>query len=121
MDERKRKAVICLSGGLDSTSLLLHLLAQDSQVFGISFHYGQKHAIELQFLQRNLSYLKERGLSVAHQSIDLSTLGQIYHSALLNDGWDVPHGHYEQPNMKRRWCPIAMRFSHRLRMGMPGH
>ena len=99
------KAVVCLSGGLDSTSLLLHLLSQGVEVFGLSFHYGQKHAIELEFLQRNLDYLRQHGHSVSHHGVDLSSLGEIYHSALLNEDWQVPEGHYEQPNMQETVVP----------------
>ena len=38
---------MALSGGMDSTSLLLHLLREGYEVTAISFNYGQKHMVEL--------------------------------------------------------------------------
>ncbi len=99
------QAVISLSGGMDSTSLLLHLLARECRVFAVSFDYGQKHRLELQRLQANLAYLAQRGLAVPHTTVHLSEVGQLFHSALLNDDWDVPQGHYEQENMKETVVP----------------
>lgn len=98
-------AVLCLSGGMDSTSLLLHLLAAGKQVYAMSLDYGQKHKIELECLQRNLEYLAEHGLKVPHHVLDLSGLGSLYHSALTNEGWDVPQGFYAQENMKQTVVP----------------
>ena len=42
------KAVLSLSGGMDSSSLLLHLLAKGYQVTALGFDYGQKHKVELE-------------------------------------------------------------------------
>ena len=99
------QAVLCLSGGLDSTSLLLHLLATGHQVHAISFDYGQKHRIELDRLGNNLRYLQEAGYPIAHQVLDVSGLGKVFHSALTNEQWDVPHGFYAQENMKQTVVP----------------
>jgi len=98
-------AVVCLSGGMDSTSLMLHLLAKGCQVYGLSFDYGQKHKIELERLKANLEYLKSNGHSVAWNTLDMSQLGQLYHSSLTNSDWEIPQGHYEQDNMKATVVP----------------
>lgn len=100
-----KPAVICLSGGMDSTSLLLHLLARKRTVFGISFNYGQKHAIELQRLQANLAYLRDSGFDVDWQLVDLTSLKQMLHSALTDPDWSVPEGYYESENMKQTVVP----------------
>ena len=43
-----KEAVLSISGGLDSTALLVHLLDKDyDRVHVISFYYGQKNEIEL--------------------------------------------------------------------------
>ena len=42
-----KQAVLSLSGGMDSSTVLLHLLANDYEVTAVSFNYGQKHNIEL--------------------------------------------------------------------------
>lgn len=90
---------------MDSTSLLMHSLAQNREVYGLSFDYGQKHKIELLRLAANLQYLRENGFNVNWELIDLSKLGSIFHSALTNDDWQVPQGHYEQDNMKQTVVP----------------
>ena len=51
--QNKKIAVVSLSGGMDSTCLLIHLLANEYEVHGVSFDYGQKHKIELQRLEQN--------------------------------------------------------------------
>lgn len=98
-------AVICLSGGLDSTSLLLHLLAQGRSVYGLSFDYGQKHKLELQRLQGNLGYLRKQGHLIEWKLVDLSSISCLLYSSLTNDDWEVPTGHYESENMKQTVVP----------------
>ena len=100
-----QKAVVCLSGGMDSTSLLIRLLAERREVFALSFDYGQKHRLELERLSANLEYLRSRGLEVSWELIDISKLGKLFHSALTDSNWQVPKGHYEQENMKQTVVP----------------
>ncbi|MDN5848488.1 MAG: 7-cyano-7-deazaguanine synthase QueC [Nitrococcus sp.] len=47
MNEDKPRAVVLLSGGLDSTTTLAIAQAQDYSCFALSFDYGQRHAAEL--------------------------------------------------------------------------
>lgn len=103
--ELKPPAVLCLSGGMDSTSLLLRLLAEGHHVYALSLDYGQKHRIELAKLSDNLDYFRQRELAVSHANVDLSDLGPLYHSALISDDWSVPQGFYEQDNMKATVVP----------------
>jgi 7-cyano-7-deazaguanine synthase len=105
MNETPQRAVICLSGGMDSTSLLLRLLAQGREVFGLSFDYGQKHRIELERLSANLEYLRQHELAVHWELLDVSRLGRLFHSALTSSNWQVPKGHYKQENMKQTVVP----------------
>ena len=104
-DKPASKTVVSLSGGMDSTGLLMHLLAQDCEVFGISFNYGQKHILELERLEANIAYLKTQNIHVHHDSVDLSILGTLYSSALTDPDWKIPEGHYEQDNMKQTVVP----------------
>ncbi len=90
---------------MDSTSLLMRLLAEDRKVYGISFDYGQKHHIELDRLSENLSYLRANGFEFGWELIDISKLGKLFHSALTDSNWQVPKGHYEQENMKQTVVP----------------
>ena len=55
-----KRAVMALSGGMDSTSLLIHLLANNYDVDCISFRYGQKHVIEIEKADKNIHYLSKR-------------------------------------------------------------
>ena len=45
---KNKYAVISLSGGMDSSTLLLRLLSENFQVVALSFDYGQKHKVELE-------------------------------------------------------------------------
>ena len=99
------RAVISLSGGMDSTGLLLHFLNAGYKVSALSFNYGQKHNIELQRAEANIQYLREKGQVVDHEIIDVSQIGSLFTSALVSNDIDVPEGHYEQDNMKATVVP----------------
>jgi len=101
----KKQAVLSLSGGMDSSTLLLHLLSTKYEVTALSFDYGQKHSIELERAKQLVEYLKQNGQSVTHQVIKLDGLSQLLNSALVTGGADVPEGHYEQDNMKATVVP----------------
>ena len=58
------RAVMALSGGMDSTGLLMRLLADGYEVSCLSFDYGQKHSIELERAKENISYLSQNGIHV---------------------------------------------------------
>ena len=110
----RKQAVLSLSGGMDSSTLLLHLLANDYDVTALSFDYGQKHRVELERAQSLVAYVNERNCgcggkpiygNVKHQIIKLDGLVQLLNSALVEGGQDVPEGHYEQANMKETVVP----------------
>ena len=100
-----KKAVLSLSGGMDSSSLLLHLLANGYEVTALGFDYGQKHKVELERATELVQYLKENNQPVTHQIIKLDGLSQLLNSSLVEGGKDVPEGHYEQDNMKDTVVP----------------
>jgi 7-cyano-7-deazaguanine synthase len=94
-----RIAVLSASGGLDSTSLLLNLLAEGFWPHLVSFRYGQKHALELDFLGRNIEALRALGHRIEWRTVDLSDLAGMLRSSLIVGGSEVPEGYYEEPNM----------------------
>ena len=99
------RAVMALSGGMDSTALLCRLLADGYEVSCISYDYGQKHIIEIERAKANIAYLSTKGISLEHKIVDLSGVMGIFHSALTNDDIDVPEGHYEEEQMKATVVP----------------
>ena len=104
-----KQAVLSLSGGMDSSSLLLHLLANGYEVTALGFDYGQKHKVELERARDLVCYLNANAAGkypiVRHQVIKLDGLQDLLNSALVTGGADVPEGHYEQDNMKETVVP----------------
>jgi 7-cyano-7-deazaguanine synthase len=109
-----KKAVLSLSGGMDSSSLLLHLLANGYQVTALGFDYGQKHKVELERAASLVEYINSdpsQGFlsmdyyKVNFQIIKLDGLSKLLNSALVTGGNNVPEGHYEQDNMKETVVP----------------
>ena len=97
--------VVSLSGGMDSTGLLIKLLKEDRKVYGLSFFYGQKHSVELDRLKKNIEYLESQGFKIEHNLIDLSSIIGLFHSALTEKDFVVPEGHYADENMKQTVVP----------------
>jgi 7-cyano-7-deazaguanine synthase len=112
----KNHVVISLSGGMDSSTLLLKCLKEYDTVTAISFDYGQKHRVELERAQSLIDYLNNNPIrryphdhgpdgfgeiypKVKYQVIKLDGLTNLLHSALVSGGDEVPEGHYEQSNM----------------------
>jgi len=101
----KKQAVLSLSGGMDSSTVLLHLLANDYEVTALSFDYGQKHNVELERASELIEYLDKAGYPVKYQRITLQGLVSLLNSNLVQGGDDVPEGHYEEENMKDTVVP----------------
>ena len=101
----KKQAVLSLSGGMDSSTVLLHLLAEGYEVTALSFDYGQKHNIELERAAELIEYLDKNGHSVKYQRITLQGLVSLLNSNLVKGGDEVPEGHYEEENMKDTVVP----------------
>lgn len=75
-----KKAVVLLSGGLDSTTVLAIARSEGYEVFALSFQYGQRHSWELEAAER---VTRTRGVP-EHRivNIDLRSFGG---SALTSD------------------------------------
>ena len=101
----KKQAVLSLSGGMDSSTVLLHLLAEGYEVTALSFDYGQKHNVELERAAELIEYLDKNGHPVKYQRITLQGLVSLLNSNLVQGGKEVPEGHYEEENMKDTVVP----------------
>ena len=121
----KKQAVLSLSGGMDSSTLLLHLLANDYEVTALSFDYGQKHSVELERAQELVEYINLQLLNknhppmpkgvtlgrvfgkqpITYQVIKLDGLSNLLKSSLVSGGAEVPEGHYAEENMKATVVP----------------
>ena len=101
----KKQAVLSLSGGMDSSTVLLHLLANNYEVTALSFDYGQKHRVELKRAGELIEYLNQKGWKVKYQCITLLGLKELLNSNLVEGGNEVPEGHYEEENMKDTVVP----------------
>ena len=119
----KKHVVVSLSGGMDSSTLLLRCLKEYDSVTAISFDYGQKHRVELERAQALVNYvnsiaLQQVGLDalkhgehrtslepIKYRQIKLDGLVDLLDSALVTGGEDVPEGHYAEDNMKATVVP----------------
>ncbi|GMR08057.1 MAG: 7-cyano-7-deazaguanine synthase QueC [Gammaproteobacteria bacterium] len=85
MSESHKKAVVLVSGGLDSATTLAIARQQGFACHALSFAYGQRHLVELMAAERVVSNLG----AVVHKTIHLD-LTEIGGSALTDDSIDVP-------------------------------
>jgi 7-cyano-7-deazaguanine synthase len=116
MEKNKKHVVLSLSGGLDSSTLLLRCLSEYKSVTAISFDYGQKHRVELERAQSLVNYINDEFKSnieihgdsfpgINYRQIQLNGLVDLLDSALVTGGDDVPEGHYAEENMKSTVVP----------------
>jgi 7-cyano-7-deazaguanine synthase len=79
-----KRAVVLLSGGIDSTTTLTIALGEGYQAYALSFDYGQRHQIEMEAARRVADLLGAKEHRVA--KIDM----RIFGGSALTDDLDVP-------------------------------
>lgn len=87
MSASARRAVVLLSGGLDSTTTLALAREQGFEVFALTLRYGQRHAIETTRAEAQARALGAREHRLVE--VDLTFVGG---SALTDPQIDVPRG-----------------------------
>lgn len=85
VDNTKPKAVVLVSGGLDSTTVLAMAHAEGFECYTLSFDYGQRHRAELVAAERVSSSYND----VVHKVVNLN-LNSIGGSALTDENIAVP-------------------------------
>jgi 7-cyano-7-deazaguanine synthase len=81
----KKRAVVLLSGGLDSTTSLAYAKAQGFDCYALSFDYGQKQKAELKAAKKIAEYFSVK----EHQIVQLA-LNNLVRSALVSDDIVIP-------------------------------
>lgn len=118
------KGVAIVSGGLDSTTLIHHLLVEGHELRLLSFDYGQRHKKELRY-----AAMTAQRLGLKHDVIDLTGITHLISNSALTSGPEpkfydvaddidrivadgkpehgipVPEGHYAEENMKLTVVP----------------
>ena len=79
-----KRAVVLLSGGIDSTTTLAFAIADGYEAYALSFDYGQRHQIETEAARRVANSLGAKEHRVAR--VDLRVFG----GSALTDDIDVP-------------------------------
>lgn len=95
------KAVMALSGGMDSSTLLAYLLNSGNQVECVSFVYGSKHN---RYERTSAEQIADFYKAPLHR-FDLSSIMGGFDSDLLKTGGDIPEGHYTDSSMSRTVVP----------------
>lgn len=103
---QRNKAVIGLSGGMDSAVLLGMLLEEGYEVHCCVFSYGSKHNKYENTAAENLcTFYQDREFPVVPHFFDISSVFEHIESNLLLTGGDIPEGHYEHESMKKTVVP----------------
>ena len=95
-----KDAVIVLSGGMDSVTLLHEF--KDIIALAVTFNYGSNHN------KREIEYAKLhcQRLGIKHIIIPLDFMHTYFKSSLLEGADAIPEGHYADSNMKSTVVPF---------------
>jgi 7-cyano-7-deazaguanine synthase len=85
--KKMKRAVVLLSGGIDSATVAALIKSQGFDVFALSIHFGQRHACELDAARKLVAQI---GVT-EHRILDMH-LGQLGGSSLTDSRMEVPKG-----------------------------
>ena len=110
---QNKKAIVIFSGGQDSTTCLLQALQTygNGNVEAITFHYGQRHSIEL-----DKSRWIANDLGVKQTILDLSLMQSITHNALMDNNETIQQNRVNYPILLSM---VVMRCFCSMRQSMP--
>ena len=96
----QKKAVVLVSGGLDSTTVLAIAQSQGYECYTLSFDYGQRHRVELEAAKSVSTSMGAK----EHKTVSLD-LGSIGGSALTDQAIDVPEFDESQKGIPITYVP----------------
>lgn len=94
------KAVVLLSGGLDSTVCMAVAKSRNFDIYPISFNYHQRHSIELKSAEKIAEIYKVKKHLIIETNLD--TIGG---SALTDTNLDVPNGDVHRTDIPITYVP----------------
>ncbi len=100
MSSNRKHAMMVLSGGMDSVTML-HEYAGEIEL-AVNFSYGSNHNARELECARN--HCRELGIELIE--IDLPFIGSYFHSSLLEGADAIPEGEYDFDNMKSTVVPF---------------
>lgn len=96
----EKDALIVLSGGMDSVTLLYDKI--DQIALAVNFIYGSNH--NMRELECARYHCKKLGVELLE--IHLDFMGDYFHSSLLEGAEAIPEGNYEDENMRSTVVPF---------------
>ncbi|NBV05969.1 MAG: 7-cyano-7-deazaguanine synthase QueC [Proteobacteria bacterium] len=94
-----KKAIVLLSGGLDSTTVLAIAKNTGFEIYALSFDYGQRHEIELESAKKIAKFYQITQHKIA--KIDL----RIFGGSALTDEITVPKDHLQSTEIPVTYVP----------------
>jgi len=97
---QNKKVVVIYSGGMDSFTVLNKALQNGSDVYALTFNYGQRHVKEVEYARAVC-----QRLNLKHEIVDISAINHLLQGSALTSDIDVPEGHYAEDSMKATVVP----------------
>lgn len=94
------KTIAIFSGGMDSATLVAHLMALGDEVRCLSVDYGQRHRRELESAKNLCDHW-----GLEHRVADLRAITPLISNSSQTSDKPVPYGHYAEENMKQTVVP----------------
>jgi 7-cyano-7-deazaguanine synthase len=92
--------IVILSGGMDSTVLMYHVIEKGRNPLAVTMRYGQKHDKEIEMARKTTALC-----GVEHLVIDIPLQEIFTSSSLIKGGEAVPDGHYTDETQKSTVVP----------------
>ena len=96
------KVVVLCSGGMDSVTALHWARREHDPLAAVSFDYGAKHNAR----EIPCAAAQSAALGIPHRTIALPFVNELFSSALLKSGGEIPEGHYQAETMRQTVVPF---------------